>query len=56
MKQTSPTILWPGNRIVEAQTVVANLLEDLWAGKGTAAELAPIAADEVDRILIESTK
>lgn len=56
MKNTVPTALWPGDRVVEAQTVVANLVSDLWEGKGTAAVLVPKAADEVTRILQASTR
>lgn len=55
MRNTVATALWPGDRVVEGQTVVANLVTDLWEGKGTAAELVPKAAAEVTRILEEST-
>ena len=55
MNDTVPTALWPGNRVVEGQTIVFNLLSDLWEQKGTAAELVPPAAEEVTRILQEST-
>jgi ABC-type glycerol-3-phosphate transport system substrate-binding protein len=55
MRNTVATALWPGDRVVEGQTVVANLVTDLWEDKGTAAELVPQAAAEVTRILEEST-
>lgn len=56
MSNTVPTVLWPGDRVVEAQTVMANLLQDLWADKGTAAELVPLAQEAVNEILEEATK
>ncbi len=49
--QTVPTTLWPSDRGVEAQAVVANLLGELWQNEGSAATLVPRAADEVTRIL-----
>lgn len=56
MAATVPTALWPGDRVVEGQTVVGNLITDLWDGnKGSAADLVPKAAREVSRILKEST-
>ncbi|MEL6310825.1 MAG: extracellular solute-binding protein, partial [Pseudomonadota bacterium] len=55
MSNTVPTVLWPGDRVVEAQTVMANLLQDLWANEGTAEELVPIAQDKVNAILEEAT-
>ena len=56
MSNTVPTVLWPGDRVVEAQTVMANLLQDLWANKGSAAELVPVAQEDVNSILEESTR
>ena len=56
MRVTVPTAIWPGDRVVEGQTVVSNLVSDLREGKGTAAELVPKAAKEVSRILEESTR
>lgn len=56
LAETYPTALWPGDRVVEAQTVVANLLTDLWEERGTAEELVPAAAAEVTRILQQSTR
>lgn len=56
MRDTVATALWPGDRVVEGQTVVSGLLSDLWEGKGTAAELVPKAAKEVSRILKDSTQ
>ena len=55
MRSTVATAFWSGDRVVEGQTVVANLVTDLWEEKGTAAELVPRAAAEVTRILGEST-
>lgn len=55
MSNTVPTVLWPGDRVVEAQTVMANLLQDLWANEGTAAELVPEAERAVNAILEEAT-
>ncbi len=55
LSETYPTALWPGDRVVEAQTVVANLLSDLWQNRGTAEDLVPRAAAEVTRILEAST-
>ncbi len=56
LPQTYPTALWPGDRVVEGQTVVANLLSDLWQNRGSAAELVPAAAAEVTGILEASTR
>lgn len=43
MADTVPTATWGERGVLEAQTEVSNLLDALWAGKGSAAQLVPPA-------------
>ena len=43
MAQTVPTATWGERGALEAQTIVSNLVDALWANKGTAAQLVPDA-------------
>lgn len=43
MAETVPTATWGEKGALEAQTVVSNLIDALWAGKGPAKELVPPA-------------
>ena len=43
MQDTIPTARWPGNRVVEIQIVIENMVQALVQGRGTAAELVPAA-------------
>lgn len=43
MAETVPTATWGEKGALEAQTVVSNLIDALWAGKGDAGQLVPPA-------------
>lgn len=46
MPDTISTYVWADKGALEAQSIVSKLIDDLWAGKGTAAELVPIAVKQ----------
>lgn len=54
MADTIPTARWPGNRVVEIQIVIENMVQALVQGKGTAADLVPAAERGVSAILAQS--
>lgn len=49
--ETVATVSWPGKRGNEIQILIGNLVDDLWAGKGAAAELVPATVKKVNEIL-----
>jgi multiple sugar transport system substrate-binding protein len=51
MVETVDTDRWPAFGAIEAQTEIANMIDALWAGRGTAAELAPRTVARVNEIL-----
>ncbi len=51
MAETVDTDRWPAFGAIEAQTEIANMIDALWAGKGTAADLAPRTVARVNEIL-----
>jgi ABC-type glycerol-3-phosphate transport system substrate-binding protein len=51
MTETVQTAVWAPNGAIEAQTEVSNLISALWAGRGTAAELAPATVQRMNAIL-----
>jgi ABC-type glycerol-3-phosphate transport system substrate-binding protein len=46
MPDTISTYVWADKGALEAQSIVSKLIDDLWAGKGTASELVPIAVKQ----------
>ena len=48
MADTVPTATWGQTGALEAQTIVSNLVDALWAGEGTAAELVPDAVKRMN--------
>jgi ABC-type glycerol-3-phosphate transport system substrate-binding protein len=54
MRDTVITARWPGNRVVEIQIVLENLVQTVMQGRGNPAELVPRAEAEVTRIIAES--
>jgi ABC-type glycerol-3-phosphate transport system substrate-binding protein len=46
MPDTISTYVWADKGALEAQSIVSKLIDDLWAGKGPAAELVPIAVKQ----------
>jgi transcriptional regulator of acetoin/glycerol metabolism len=55
MQDTIPTARWPGNRVVEIQIVIENMVQALVQGRGTAAELVPAAERQVSAIIAQSS-
>lgn len=55
MADTIPTARWPGNRVVEIQIVIENMVQTLVQGRGRAADLVPAAERAVTAILEAST-
>lgn len=47
------TARWPGSRVVDIQIVLENMMQSLYQGKGTAAELVPAAEAEITRLIDE---
>ncbi len=54
MDETVPTATWAPYGALEAQTIVSNLIDALWADEGPAANLVPPAVAEINRILAEA--
>lgn len=54
MADTIPTARWPGNRVVEIQIVIENMVQALVQGKGQAADLVPKAERDVTAIITAS--
>lgn len=51
MAETVPTATWGDTGALEAQTMVSNLLDQLWAGQGTAAELVPPTVARMNAVM-----
>lgn len=51
MAETVPTAVWPEKGTLEAQNIVSNLIDDLWAGKASAAVLVPDAVKRMNQAL-----
>ena len=51
MADTVPTATWGQTGALEAQTIVSNLVDALWAGEGSAAELAPDAVKRMNEVM-----
>ena len=54
MQDTVITARWPGNRVVEVQIVLENMVQALMQGSGPAATLVPRAEAEITRLIAES--
>lgn len=54
MTDTIPTARWPGNRVVEVQIVIENMVQALVQGKGKATDLVPKAERDVTAIITAS--
>jgi ABC-type glycerol-3-phosphate transport system substrate-binding protein len=54
MQDTVITARWPGNRVVEIQIVLENMVQALMQGSGPAATLVPRAEAEITRLIAES--
>jgi ABC-type glycerol-3-phosphate transport system substrate-binding protein len=55
MQDTIPTARWPGNRVVEIQIVIENMVQALVQGRGAASDLVPAAERQVSAIIAQST-
>jgi ABC-type glycerol-3-phosphate transport system substrate-binding protein len=51
MAETVPTAVWGEKGALEAQTIVSNLIDALWAGKGPANELVPPAVARMNEAM-----
>ncbi|MGO4714982.1 extracellular solute-binding protein [Bradyrhizobium sp. 2TAF24] len=51
MPDTVSTYVWADKGALEAQSIVAKLIDDLWAGRGTASELVPAAVRDGNAVL-----
>lgn len=51
MAETVDTSRWPAQGAIEAQTEISNLIDALWAGRGSARDLTPPAVARVNAIL-----
>jgi ABC-type glycerol-3-phosphate transport system substrate-binding protein len=54
MQDTIPTARWPGNRVVEIQIVIENMVQALVQGRGAASDLVPAAERQVSAIIAQS--
>lgn len=54
MQDTVITARWPGNRVVEIQIVLENMVQALMQGRGPASTLVPRAEAEITRLIAES--
>jgi ABC-type glycerol-3-phosphate transport system substrate-binding protein len=54
MTDTIPTARWPGNRVVEVQIVIENMVQAMVQGKGKATDLVPKAERDVTAIITAS--
>jgi ABC-type glycerol-3-phosphate transport system substrate-binding protein len=54
MQDTVITARWPGNRVVEIQIVLENMVQALMQGGGPASALVPRAEAEITRLIAES--
>jgi len=54
MQDTVITARWPGNRVVEIQIVLENMVQAVMQERGTPADLVPRAEAEVTRLIAES--
>lgn len=54
MPDTISTYVWSEKGALEAQSIVSKLIDDLWAGKGTAAELVPVAVRQANAALAKT--
>jgi ABC-type glycerol-3-phosphate transport system substrate-binding protein len=54
MQDTIPTARWPGNRVVEIQIVIENMVQALVQGRGAAADLVPAAERQASAIIAQS--
>jgi hypothetical protein len=54
MADTIPTARWPGNRVVEIQIVIENMVQALVQGKDKATDLVPKAERDVTAIITAS--
>lgn len=54
MSDTIATARWPGNRVVEIQIVIENMVQALVQGRGTASQLLPTAEKDVSAIIAQS--
>ena len=54
MLDTVITARWPGNRVVEIQIVLENMVQALMQGSGPASTLVPRAEAEITRLIAES--
>ena len=54
MQDTVITARWPGNRVVEIQIVLENMVQALMQGSGPASTLVPRAEAEITRLIAES--
>jgi ABC-type glycerol-3-phosphate transport system substrate-binding protein len=51
MPETVDTDRWPAFGAIEAQTEISRMVDELWAGRGPASELAPRTVERVNDIL-----
>jgi ABC-type glycerol-3-phosphate transport system substrate-binding protein len=54
MPDTISTYVWAEKGALEAQSIVSKLIDDLWAGKGSAAELVPVAVRQGNAALAKT--
>ena len=54
MQDTIPTARGPGNRVVEIQIVIENMVQALVQGRGAASDLVPAAERQVSAIIAQS--
>jgi multiple sugar transport system substrate-binding protein len=54
MPDTISTYVWAEKGALEAQSIVSKLIDDLWAGKGSASELVPIAVRQGNAALAKT--
>jgi multiple sugar transport system substrate-binding protein len=51
MAVTVPTATWGETGALEAQTIVSNMIDQLWAGSGSAAQLVPDAVKRMNAVM-----
>ena len=54
MPDTISTYVWAEKGALEAQSIVSKLIDDLWAGKGSASELVPVAVRQGNAALAKT--
>jgi multiple sugar transport system substrate-binding protein len=54
MQDTISTYVWAEKGALEAQSIVSKLIDDLWAGKGPASELVPVAVRQGNAALAKT--